>query len=92
MKHHHDHSKTLISMRKAQSLLKKIESMIEEDRYCVDIMQQNLAVMGLLRSAHQMLLEQHLSSCFRVAMESGSSQKKQAMITEILKVSHLSQK
>ena len=33
----------------------KITKMIEGGSYCIDVMQQNLAVTGLLKSAHQML-------------------------------------
>lgn len=84
--------KLLTSYRKAKSLLETIEQMVTNDKYCIDIMQQNLAVMGLLRSAHAELMEQHLQHCFRSAMESGSEKKKQAMIAEMLTVTHLSQK
>lgn len=78
--------KTLINFKKAQSLIAKIITMVEKDEYCVDIMQQNLAVMGLLKSAHQMLLENHLNTCFKQAMGTKNEKKKQAMIEEILKV------
>jgi len=44
--------RALIGMKKANSLLSKIINMTEANKYCVDIMQQNLAVIGLLRSAH----------------------------------------
>ncbi len=81
--------KTLINFKKAHSLLGRMIQMVEEDRYCIDIMQQNLAVMGLLRKAHQMLMEGHLNSCFKRAMDSDDSQKKQEMIDEILKVINL---
>jgi len=37
----------LINFKKAQSLLSKIIKMTEADAYCIDIMQQNLAVIGL---------------------------------------------
>ena len=90
--HHNHHAKVRVGYRKAASLLKKIETMLDEDAYCIDIMQQNLAVMGLLRSAHLQLMEGHLHSCFRKAMESGSEKKKQAMIDEMLLVTNLSQK
>lgn len=90
--HHAEHEKARTSYRKAKSLLAKIERMLDDDVYCVDIMQQNLAVMGLLRSAHRELMAGHLSSCFKTAMESGSEKKKQSMITEILQVTHLAQK
>ena len=81
--------KTLINFKKAKSCLEKIIQMTESDKYCIDIMQQNLAVIGLLRSAHEMLMEGHLNTCFRSAMSSKDEAKKQAMIDEILKVFRL---
>ncbi|MDD5627122.1 MAG: metal-sensing transcriptional repressor [Patescibacteria group bacterium] len=81
--------KTLINFKKAQSLLAKIAQMVEQDQYCIDIMQQNLAVIGLLRSAHEMLMENHLNTCFKKAMETKNEARKQEMIQEILKVTKL---
>ncbi|MCX6743325.1 MAG: metal-sensing transcriptional repressor [Candidatus Parcubacteria bacterium] len=82
----------LINFKKAQSHLDKIIKMKEDGVYCIDIMQQNLAVIGLLKSAHQMLMEGHLNSCFKNAMASKNEKRKQAMIDEILKVTKLSNK
>ena len=84
--------KTLIGYRKANSLLAKIISMVESDQYCIDIMQQNLAVIGLLKSAHQLLLEGHLGHCFKTAMETNSPAKKQKMVEEILAVAKMAGK
>ena len=84
--------KTLTNFKKAKSLLAKIETMVKEDKYCIDIMQQNLAVIGLLKSSHQMLMEGHLNSCFKNAMAAKNNKRKQEMIDEILKVSKLSNK
>lgn len=84
--------KTIINFKKSQSLLARIIKMVEENQYCIDIMQQNLAVIGLLKSAHQMLMENHLNTCFKQAMESKNQKKKQQMIEEILKVTKLSNK
>jgi len=81
-----------INFKKAQSLIKKIISMLENDEYCIDIMQQNLAVIGMLKSAHQMLLEGHLKTCFKSAMETKNEAKKNRMIAEILKVSKIANK
>lgn len=81
--------KTLINFKKASGLLAKIIQMSENNEYCIKIMQQNLAVVGLLRSAHQMLMENHLNTCFKKAMASGSDKKKKQMTEEILKVTNL---
>jgi len=81
--------KALINFKKAHSLLAKMIGMTENNKYCVDIMQQNLAAIGLLRSAHEMLMENHLNSCFKNAMAAKNEKKKQEMTTEILKVTKL---
>jgi len=84
--------KALIGFKKAHSHLAKIIDMTEKNEYCMDIMQQNLAVIGLLRSAHEMLMENHLNSCFKNAMASKNEKVKQEMIDEILKVTKLANK
>lgn len=81
--------KTLINFKKAQSLLSKIIKMVEEGHYCINIMQQNLAVVGMLRSAHEMLMENHLNTCFKTAMQAKNEKRKQEMINEILRVTKL---
>lgn len=82
----------LINFKKAHTLLSKIINMIEDGKYCIDIMQQNLAVIGLLKSAHSKLMENHLHSCFASAMETSNKKKKLAMIEEIVKVSKYNNK
>ena len=82
-------NKSLINFKKSKSLLEKIIKMVEEKEYSIDIMQQNLAVIGMLKSAHQILMENHLHSCFTKAMESKQDKRKLEMIEEILKVTKL---
>lgn len=86
------HEKTLINFKKARSHTDRIIKMIEDGEYCVDVMQQNLAVIGLLRSAHQMLMEGHLNTCFANAMKTDNEERKQKMVEEILKVSKMANK
>ncbi len=82
-------NKALISLKKTKSLMEKIIQMVEADEYCINIMQQNLAAIGLLRSAHEMLMEGHLNSCFKSAFETKNSKKQKDMTSEILKVTKL---
>jgi len=82
--------KKLIALKKANSLIEKIIKMVEDDKYCIDIMQQNLAVIGLLKSFHQLVLENHLQTCFKKGMESNSEKKKIEIIDEVIKVINLS--
>lgn len=81
--------KILVNFKKTTSLLNKIIKMIEDKEYCINIMQQNMAAIGLLKSAHQMLMEKHLNTCFKNAMATKNEKLKQNMIDEILRVSKL---
>jgi len=82
----------LIAFKKSRSLCDNLINMTEEGEYCVNIMQQNLAVIGLLKSAHQQLMANHLNTCFKNAMASKNEAIKQRMVEEILKVNKLAGK
>ena len=86
---HTNRAKTITNFKKAESLLARIRKMLDDDAYCVDIMQQNLAAIGLLKSAHQMLMEDHLHACFDEAIQSDDIEKKTRMTEEILTVTKL---
>jgi DNA-binding FrmR family transcriptional regulator len=38
------HDKSLIALKKAKTSLEKVIKMLEDEKYCIDIIQQNLAV------------------------------------------------
>lgn len=82
-------TKTLVNFKKVRSLMDKLTEMTESDEYCIDIMQQNLAAIGILKSAHQMLMEGHLNSCFKSAMETNNEKRKKEMTEEILRVTNM---
>ncbi len=85
------HNKEIITaLKKANTHLNNVIQMVEDNKYCIDILQQNLAVVGLLRSANSKLMERHLNSCFAKAMQGTNEVKKQEMIDEILTINKLS--
>ena len=81
--------KKLIALKKATSLLNKISQMVEDEKYCIDIMQQNLAVIGLLKSFHSQMMESHLKSCLKDAIETKNEVSEKKMLEEILLVNNL---
>ncbi len=83
---HMEKQEAIIALKKAKSLMETMIVMLEKGEYCVDIMQQNLAVIGLLRSAHTTLMENHLHTCFMHGMNSKNPKRKEQMIEEIAKV------
>lgn len=77
---------TLIALKKAQSSISKIIKMIDEDKYCIDVLQQINAVSGLLKSASNKILENHLNSCFSEGLSHKDDNEKNKLIKEVLEV------
>ncbi len=84
--------KTIIALKKANTLTQKILTMLEEDKYCIDIIQQVLAVIGLLRSTNLTLLEEHMNCCVKNAIKEQDGDKLDQMMAELLKVMQTAQK
>ncbi len=92
MEHIKENKEIIIALKKAQSHLGNVIKMVEGKKYCIDILQQNLAVLGLLKSANSKLLKRHLNTCFKRAMAGTNERQKKKMIDEILKIEKLNNK
>lgn len=79
-------TKSLKSVKQAQGTMSKVIQMIEENRYCPEIIQQIDSVIGLLKTAKRELLAGHLDSCAVHQMK----QNKKKAIDELLKIFNLS--
>jgi DNA-binding FrmR family transcriptional regulator len=80
----------LIALKKAQSHLSRVIQMVDNKEYCIDILQQNLAVIGLLKAANNRLFERHLNSCFASAMKGTNEKRKREMIEELVQINKVS--
>ena len=60
----------------ARGQLDGILQMVNEDRYCVDISNQILATQALLRSANQQILQAHIRTCVREALQTDADNPK----------------
>ena len=81
-----------IALKKAQTHLKKILAMLENDTYCVDVITQIMAVNGLLKSASDKMLKQHMRTCFLHGMKGHDHDHQNEMIQEVLNIVKLTGK
>lgn len=79
-------AKSLKLAKQARGTLDKVISMIEDGKYCPDIIQQADSVSGLLKSVRRELLTGHLNTC---AVHELKSNKEKA-VRELLKIYNLS--
>lgn len=81
-----------IALKKAHTSISSIINMIDEDKYCIDILQQLLAVNGLIKSASNKLLEKHLNTCFSEGIKSQDIKLKDKLVKEVLDIVNLGSK
>ncbi len=66
--------------------LQGIKKMIENDGYCIDVIEQSRAVCAAIKKVNQMILENHLNTCVAKAIKGKSEKEKQKKIKEILEL------
>lgn len=87
----HDHlspnkDKAMKLAKQARGTLEKVILMIEEDKYCPEIIQQTDSVVGLLKTVKKELLAGHLDTCTLDNLK----EDKKGTIEELLKIYNLS--
>lgn len=82
-KHKTTHMEQLTRLRKIEGQIRGIQKMIENGRYCMDILIQVNAVIGALNKVRKDIFIKHLKSCVVEALESGSKEVKERKIEEI---------
>ena len=81
--------KAVRRLKIAQGQLKGLVKMIEDEKYCVDIITQSSAIKEALSGVEHLILENHLSTHVIEQMKGGKEKK---AVEEILKVYKLAQR
>ena len=87
MEHGYDKKKIANRLHRIEGQVRGIEKMVDEDRYCIDILTQVAAVKTALDSLSLQLLEDHVSHCVADALASGdraaADQKSQELLAAV---------
>lgn len=73
-------------LTKIEGQVRGIARMIEEERYCIDVITQISAVRAALRKVEDAVLSDHVSHCVEHAIASGNKQDQRAKISELIEV------
>ena len=74
-------------MRRIEGQVRGLQKMVEEDRYCADILTQISSVHEALRSVARELLRNHLKHCATSAIRAGN-ESADAMYDELVELMH----
>lgn len=77
------HNEKLVALRRIEGQVRGLQKMIEEKRYCVDILTQITSVNGALLRVQDKILETHMNSCLNHALKGKSEAERKKKINEM---------
>ncbi len=81
-----DKAKLVARLNRVEGQVRGIARMVEEDRYCIDVLTQLQAVRAALARAETEMLRDHLSHCIEGAIVSGDAVEQRAKANELIQL------
>jgi DNA-binding FrmR family transcriptional regulator len=78
--------KALARLRRIEGQVQGVRRMVEEDKYCVDVLLQISAVRGALEQVAKIVMQRHIESCVAESLRTGSERDRSRKIEELLTV------
>ena len=78
--------KSLTALRRIEGQVRGVSRMVEEDRYCIDVVTQIEAIRAALARVEADLLRQHLNHCVHEAFASKDTRARDKVIDELVDV------
>ena len=80
------HEKAVKRIRRIAGQVAGIERMIDDDRYCVDLLLQVAAVRAALDGMGKLLLRSHVETCVSDAIASGRPKDRKEKVAELMEI------
>ena len=80
------HFEDIVRLKKIEGQIRGVQKMIEEKRYCIDILTQLTSVVGAIKSVEENILERHLKGCVNQSFTKENKLDKATKIDEIVDV------
>ncbi len=81
-----ERQEVLTRLLKIEGQIKGIARMVEEERYCIDILHQIVAVQGALDRVARRTMRQHLETCVAEAFQSKAQQQRSQKVDELMEM------
>ncbi len=78
--------KVIARLRRLEGQVRGIAKMVEEDRYCVDVLIQTSAVRSALKAVDGLVIEDHAANCIEEAIGGGSPGEQREKFSELIEL------
>lgn len=73
-------------LKRIEGQVRGVHKMVQEDRYCMDILAQTRSIMAAMRKVEDQIMENHLHTCVREAMISSDENEVNSKVSEVMTV------
>lgn len=73
-------------LARIEGQVRGIGRMVDEDRYCIDVITQVQAIKAALGKVEELILADHVDTCVEHALADGDLEERRAKVDELLKV------
>ncbi|MDR6284970.1 DNA-binding FrmR family transcriptional regulator [Methylopila jiangsuensis] len=73
-------------LNRIEGQVRGIARMVEQDRYCIDVVTQIAAVRAALKKVEEVILQDHVGCCVEHAIESGDKDEQRKKVAELVDV------
>ena len=73
-------------LKRIEGQVRGLSRMVEEDRYCIDVITQISAVRAALKRAEEEILKDHVAHCVEHAIQSGDAEDQRRKVAELMDV------
>ena len=80
------HISQLQRLRRGEGQIRGVIKMIEDKRYCMDILQQTRAISAALKAVENYIMKDHMTSCVTTALKSSKKKVQTNKIKEVIEV------
>lgn len=79
-------SKLKSRLARVEGQVRGLSQMVDQDRYCIDVVTQVRAARAALRKIEQQVLADHIGSCVEAAIVSGDPKEQRTKVSELLEL------
>ena len=73
-------------LNRLEGQVRGVKRMVEEDRYCVDILTQTAAIRAALKGVEKLVIDNHAHHCIEEAVASGNADEQRTKFVELIEL------
>tara|TARA_B100000674_G_C37115126_1_gene590806 strand:- start:231 stop:506 length:276 start_codon:yes stop_codon:yes gene_type:complete len=73
-------------LARIEGQIRAVRKMVNEDRYCIDVVRQVQAARAALSSLESLIIDDHVDTCVQHALEAGKTDERREKVIELVSI------